>query len=211
MASRHCATDRFLAVSPVRSRRRMPRAQREERMLDAALQNFGERGFRSASMDDIARDSGITKPLLYQYFESKEGLYQACGERERARLFDGLEAASMAAPPRERLRVFVEGYFAYLEEHRGARWLLYGDVSVKATNEMHERNAAVVIRLVRATADELGRSPEATTLTVVAHALIGAGYHVGRWWVEQSDVSRDDAVAQFLPVAAGILAPAFTS
>jgi len=189
----------------------MPRAQREERMLDAALQNFGERGFRSASMDDIARDSGITKPLLYQYFESKEGLYQACAERERARLFDGLEAASMAAPPRERLRVFVEGYFAYLEEHRGARWLLYGDVSVTATNEMHERNAGVVIRLVRATADELHRSPDATTLTVVAHALIGAGYHVGRWWVEQSEVSRDAAIKQFIPVAAGILAPAFTS
>jgi AcrR family transcriptional regulator len=211
MASRDCATDRFHFVSPVRSRRRMPRAQREERMLDAALQNFGERGFRSASMDDIARDSGITKPLLYQYFESKEGLYQACSERERARLFDGLEAASMAAPPRERLRVFVAGYFAYLEEHRGARWLLYGDVSVEATNEMHERNAAVVIRLVRATADELHRSPDATTLTVVAHALIGAGYHVGRWWVEQSEVSREEAVEQFLPVAAGILAPAFTS
>src|SRR5215213_4355645 len=196
MAWRHCATDNLLTVtsasSPVRTRRRIPRAQREERMLDAALRNFGARGFRSASMDEIARDSGITKPLLYHYFESKEGLYQACAERERARLFVGR-------------------YFAYLEEHRGARWLLYGDVSVKATNERHERNAAVVIRLVRATADELGRSPDATTLTVVARALIGAGYHVGRWWVEQSEVSRDDAVEQFIPVAAGILSPAFTS
>ena len=215
MAWRHCATDNLLTVtsasSPVRTRRRIPRAQREERMLDAALRNFGARGFRSASMDEIARDSGITKPLLYHYFGSKEGLYQACAERERARLFDGLEAASMAAAPHQRLRVFVEGYFAYLEEHRGARWLLYGDVSVKATNERHERNAAVVIRLVRATADELGRSPDATTLTVVARALIGAGYHVGRWWVEQSEVSRDDAVEQFIPVASGILSPAFTS
>jgi AcrR family transcriptional regulator len=178
-------------------------------MLDAALRVFGEHGFRAASMDEIARESGITKALLYQYFESKEGLYQACGERERARLFDGLERTALQAPPRDRLRVFVDGYFAYLEEHRGARWLLYGDVSLEATNQMHERNAEVVMRLVRATAQEAGRSPDETTLALTAHALIGAGYHAGRWWIQHPEVPRARAVEEFLAVSAGILQPSF--
>jgi AcrR family transcriptional regulator len=179
-------------------------------MLDAALDVFGEQGFSGASMDEIARASGITKPLLYQYFDSKEGLYEACNERERARLFDALEAATSAAPPAERLRVFMDGYFTYLEEHRGARWLLYGDTSIDATNRMHSRNAEVVVRLVRGTAEAVGVTPDETKLAIAAHSLIGAGFHVGRWWVDHPEIPRSQVVEEFLAVSAGILTPVFS-
>ena len=78
------------AAAAIPARRRLPRGEREERMLDAGERIFGARGFRSASMDEIAEASGITKALLYQYFGSKEGLYEACLERGRARLFEDL-------------------------------------------------------------------------------------------------------------------------
>src|SRR5688500_12358608 len=62
-------------------RRQVPRAEREEQMLAAATQLFAERGYANVPMDAIATQTGITKPLLYSYFGSKEGLYAACIRR----------------------------------------------------------------------------------------------------------------------------------
>ena len=49
-------------------------------MVEAASALFSEHGFGGVSMDDIAKASGITKPMLYAYFDSKEGLFAACVE-----------------------------------------------------------------------------------------------------------------------------------
>src|SRR5262245_9101334 len=59
----------------------VPRADREQQILDAAVAGFGERGYAHASMAAIARRAGISKPLVYEYFGSKEGLYLACLRR----------------------------------------------------------------------------------------------------------------------------------
>src|SRR5207244_3739650 len=103
----------------VTTRRRLPRGEREERMLDAGERIFGDQGYRAASMDEIAGASGITKALLYQYFGSKEGFYESCVERARSRLFDRLEREAAEAPDaRGRLRAVVTAYFDYLDEQR---------------------------------------------------------------------------------------------
>ena len=69
------------AQPPRSSRRRVPRAEREVAMLDAAGLAFADHGFHRASMDAIAAAAGISKPMLYAYFDSKEGLYAAYIER----------------------------------------------------------------------------------------------------------------------------------
>src|SRR5206468_8928079 len=115
---------RSIQADAVATRRRLPRGEREERMLDAGERIFGARGFRAASMEEIAEASGITKALLYQYFGSKEGLYESCVERARARLFDRLEDAAESAPDAaERLRTVIATYFDHLDEERGSWWL----------------------------------------------------------------------------------------
>ncbi|MEV7895450.1 helix-turn-helix domain-containing protein, partial [Streptomyces cyaneofuscatus] len=55
--------------------KRMPRAVRERQMMDAAVQTFGQRGYRAASMDEIAELAGVSKPLVYLYLHSKEDLF----------------------------------------------------------------------------------------------------------------------------------------
>src|SRR4051795_8569960 len=123
-------------------RRRVPRAEREALMLDAAEDVFGRVGFAAASMDDIARGSGITKALVYEYFGSKERLYDACMERVRGRLFDSLEQALAALDdPRARLRTFIDTYFAFLAANQGKRWLLYGEISAGTADAMRLLNA----------------------------------------------------------------------
>src|SRR5690349_18157807 len=94
--------------SPPSSRRRVPRAEREEAMLEAAGLAFADHGFHRASMDAIATAAGISKPMLYSYFGSKEGLYAAYIERSGQALLTALRnAAPTEASARERLSAGV--------------------------------------------------------------------------------------------------------
>ena len=71
----------------------VPRADREQQILDAAVAEFGGRGYAHASMAAIARRAGISKPLVYEYFGSKDGLYLACLNRAGTHLVGRVAAA----------------------------------------------------------------------------------------------------------------------
>lgn len=73
--------------------KRVPRAVREQQMLDAAVLTFARRGYRAASMDEIAEVAGVSKPLVYLYLNSKEELFSAVIRRERAALVAAVTAA----------------------------------------------------------------------------------------------------------------------
>src|SRR5438270_10739756 len=113
------------AASRSTSRRRMPRAQREDEMLEAAGQAFAAHGFHAASMDEIAEAAGISKPMLYNYFGSKEGLYFAyvnLSYRDLIAAIDEAVAAAAAAcqSPAEQMRAGTLAYYTYVGEHRDA-------------------------------------------------------------------------------------------
>ncbi|GAB3948945.1 hypothetical protein GCM10027614_46930 [Micromonospora vulcania] len=76
--------------------KRLPRAVREQQMLDAAVKVFSRRGFHAASMDEIAEDAGISKPMVYAYLGTKEELFVACLHREGTRMMQAIAGA--AAP-----------------------------------------------------------------------------------------------------------------
>lgn len=171
-------------------------------MLDAAEHVFARHSFQAASMEEIARRSGITKALLYQYFGSKDGLYEATVERGRAQLFAALATAVEAQPTGgARLLAVVRGYFDYVAANRGHWWLLYGQAGSLAVNEMRDRNAAMIADLL---AD--GRSDlEPERLEIVAHAIVGAGEQVGRWWAVRPDVPQERVVEQFVTLTSGAI------
>src|SRR3954470_19518463 len=101
------------------SRRRLPRAEGGERMLDAALEIFAARGFEAASMDEIAEATGITKPMLYSYFGSKEGLYLACIDRAGRPMIEAFRTAVLAEDdPARRLWQGVRAFLGWVDEHR---------------------------------------------------------------------------------------------
>jgi AcrR family transcriptional regulator len=179
-------------------------------ILDAAEAVFGDRGYRAAAMDAIAERSGVTKALLYQYFGSKEALYEECIERARARLFDEIGRRVAASPPGPgQLDVFVRLYFDYLERNREASWLLYGEASRSAVDAMRERNAETIGGILEPAAAAAGRRPDPEAIAVLSHALVGAGEQVARWWVQRRDVPKDRAVERFLGLARGAIADAF--
>lgn len=189
-------------VPPIR--RRLPRAERERRILDVAEREFDRRGFRDASMQAIAERSGITKALVYQYFGSKEGLYCACIERGRAQLFENLRQAAASAAPRDQLAAIVDSYFDQLDATRNSCYVLYGDAPRRAVDEMRRRNAEVIAELLRS-ATPLCESD----VQLAAQLIVGAGEQVGRWWLERREMPGEAIRARFtVAIGAGIAAMA---
>lgn len=164
-------------------RARLPRAEREQLILDAAEREFNRHGFHDASVERVANASGITKALVYQYFESKEGLYTSCVERGRARMFQRMRDAAAAAGPRRMLAAIVDSYFEQLEASRSSFYVLYGDAPPRAVDEMRRRNAQVITDLLQDGADLTSADRE-----LMANLIVGAGEQLGRWWLEHRDV-----------------------
>src|SRR5919109_5307908 len=76
---------------------RVPRAVRERQLVELGEQLFAERGFAKASMDELARRAGVTKPVIYELFGSKEGLFRACLEGLALRLAEEIAEAARGA------------------------------------------------------------------------------------------------------------------
>jgi AcrR family transcriptional regulator len=180
---------------------RLPRAQRESQMLNAAAEEFDRCGFRQASMERIAQAAGITKALIYQYFGSKEGLYTACVERGRADMFEEMAAAAMGRDPGEMLTAVVESYFDQLDQLRGRSYVLYGDAPGRAVDEMRRRNADVIEQLLAQ-----GAALAAEDRRLAAELIVGAGEQVGRWWLAHREVPADRVKARFTAAVAGAIA-----
>jgi len=176
------------------TRSRIPRPERERRILDAAVREFDRHGFRQASMERIAHAAGITKALVYQYFGSKEGMYTACVERGRAEMFERLREVAQAAgsDAAQRLAAVVGFYFDQLEASRGRSYVLYGDAPPGAVEAMRRRNAEAIEELLR-TGSAL---PEAD-VPLVAQLIIGAGEQVGRWWLAHRDIPLDQIKGRY--------------
>jgi AcrR family transcriptional regulator len=167
-------------------RGRTPRAVREAQMVAAAERLFSERGFHGVSMDEIAAASGISKPMLYDYFGSKEGLLLACVERARGRLFEEIAAAVRRGRDAESaLRAGIEAFIAFADEQRATWVVLFGEGGRfgEAASSIRAEQAGLIAQLLR----ELPgwtREPDAEQLDALAHIFVGAAEAVAFWAVD---------------------------
>jgi AcrR family transcriptional regulator len=164
-------------------------------MLEAAGQAFAERGFHAASVDAIAVASGITKPMVYAYFGSKEGLYRACMQRARVRLLEALrEGVDTSAAPDQQLWHGLLAVFTFVERERDSWAILLGEVT-QGTGPFAQEGAAVRRELSALIAELLRRAAAAEGLHTdtlgitdqLARALMGAGESLAVWWGEHPE------------------------
>jgi AcrR family transcriptional regulator len=98
---------------------RVPRALRERQIIRLAEELFAEQGFTGASMDELARRAGVSKPVIYTLVGSKEQLYRRCVEHFSDELSIRLaEAAESESDPALRLRAGIAAFFTYVDQHR---------------------------------------------------------------------------------------------
>src|ERR687896_1577847 len=124
-------------MTPVR--RRPPRERRRLVIVEAAGRLFGDRGYDGTRLDDVAAAAGVTKPILYRHFASKQALYLALLERHRDDLGTFAGAAPEGGAPVERMRAVLEVWFAYVETHSYAWKMLFRDTGGGPTVEAFRR------------------------------------------------------------------------
>jgi len=116
----------------------VPRAEREEQIVAVAVDEFAASGYAGASMSLIAQRAGISKPLIYQYFGSKDGLYLTCLHHVAGALLERLELAQLQEDDSVASRVHtMQAIFEALEPQRSAWQLLY-DTTMPMTGEIAE-------------------------------------------------------------------------
>jgi len=158
--------------------KRLPRAVREQQMLDAAVQMFSVNGYHETSMDAIAAKAEISKPMLYLYYGSKEELFGACLDRELTRFIDGVrDDIDLEQSPKDLLRNAILSFMRYIDANRASWIVMYTQATssqafAHTVREGRERIIALVARLLEAGT----RNPEPDTdFEMVAVALVGAG------------------------------------
>jgi AcrR family transcriptional regulator len=107
--------------------KRLPADRRRQQLLDVALTLFAERGFNATTMDDTAEAAGVTKPLLYQHFDSKRALYLELVESVATTMLDTIGAAvASASGPRQQVEGGFAAYFRLVVTQPDAFNLLFG-------------------------------------------------------------------------------------
>ncbi|GES28997.1 TetR/AcrR family transcriptional regulator [Streptomyces angustmyceticus] len=170
-------------------RRRVPRPVREQQIIDAAIGVFAKRGYHAASVEEIAELAGVSKPMVYLYLDSKEGLFLACLRRETERLVSALRAA--AGPvhgPELRLRAGLLAFFTFVTGHRDSWVVLHrqaAELSPAIAAELARTRRAVVTEvsgLVRAgDAADAGPACPDDEADFVTYALVGAADSLTDW------------------------------
>jgi AcrR family transcriptional regulator len=178
---------------------KVPREVREQEMLRVARKVFAKEGFEGASMDEIAEGSGISKPMLYNYFGSKDGLFFACVREDAEQLFEAINAAALATdvPPEQRLWRGLLAFFGWVDFNREGWRIVYLDASrpaaiAKSGSWARDRMSAILEDLLTKTAVGEGISPAMRPhIAPMAHALTAATMASADYWLAHPDEPRE--------------------
>ena len=181
---------------------RVPRAVRERQLVELAEDLFSERGYAGASMDELSRRAGVTKPVVYELFGSKDGLFRVCVDRAVERMAASIvDAFRSGADPEARLRAGGLAFLRFAKDNRVA-WDLMGMQGRFADQAATVRRSQA--QLIRTLMTEI--APEGTDpreLEAVAYAVNSAYEGAAHWMWEHPDVEVEELaewiVALLLP------------
>lgn len=174
--------------------RSVPRDLRRRHIVACAHTLFIERGYDDTSMVDVATMAGITKPVIYDQFTSKEDLFGACMADSDEELAARTTAAVRAeTDPRRRIWAAGYAYFEYVQERRLAwsKLLRTGAGPVREWEiRMRERQARdLALRLTR---EVRGTDVEPRRIEALSQMVTGAAEALAAWWTAQPDITLDE-------------------
>ncbi|CCK24983.1 hypothetical protein BN159_0604 [Streptomyces davaonensis JCM 4913] len=180
----------------------MPRKDRERLILDAAAEEFGRRGYASGSTRDVAARAGISKPMIYEYFGSKDGLYLSCLDRAGTRLIAAVESAQNGPADLTRAARTLQAIFTALESHIHD-WELVYDSTVPSDTDLHTAATAYRRELNRlgavGVAAYLTGSPATEPLDAdfATHLWYGTVSAAVAWWRHHPEQTAAEMNARF--------------
>jgi AcrR family transcriptional regulator len=181
---------------------RVPRSIRSEQLLDVAEQLFSEAGYGATSIQAIARAARVTRPVVYEHFGSKEGIYLACLRRARGELEAMMFGAIGSAPPAD-LRAQLEGgadaYYRFVENGPD-RWRVLFGGSAGVSGDAAEEAMQLHLGTERRFAELLGAAlpdEDPQRLQAFAHSIGGAAHQLAQWWLRTPGIPRARVVSWY--------------
>jgi AcrR family transcriptional regulator len=184
------------------SKRRLSAAERREVIEHAATVVFAERGYVGASIDEIARRSGVSAPVVYDHFESKAALHRRLLERHRDELLALWQQYLLTdEAPSERIPRALDAWARYVESHPYAWRMLFrettGDPEAAAVHrEVLAGSRAMLAPLVGALPGGAALPHPEMAAELIRSGLTG----LALWWQDHPDVPRVQIVATAMNV-----------
>jgi AcrR family transcriptional regulator len=193
------------AVSePPKSRRkRMTGKERREQLLDIGRTLFAERGFDGTSIEEIAAHAEVSKPVVYEHFGGKEGLYAVVVDREVRGLLSMMQTALTAGDPRVLLEQAALALLDYVEQSSDGFRILARDSPVgSASGSFVSIISDVASRVEHILVDEFSaRGYDADTAPLYAQMLVGMVGTTGQWWLEARKPAKKEVAAHLVNLA----------
>lgn len=173
-------------TAPPRGQRRLTASARRAQLIEVGRAVFARRGYEAASVEEIAEQAKVSKPIVYEHFHGKEGLYAVVVDREMEYVVRRIADAISSGPPRERMERAALAFLTYVKDHPDGFAVLAHNAPAESArggmssllNDVAERVGDVFSAALK----DAGYDPR--NAPIYAHALIGMVTYVGQWWTE---------------------------
>lgn len=198
-----------------RERVRMSGQQRREQLLDVGRHLFAEKGFEAVSVEEIAAKADVSKPVVYEHFGGKEGLYAVVVDREMAYLLDSMIKALGDHEEDVSARVLLEraglALFDYIEQYPDGFRILVRDTPAARDPDAGGVGftgtfATVIVDVAAKVTDLLEDQFRAHKLNpkwapLYAQMLVGMVAQTGQWWLDVRKPKKDEVVSHLVNLA----------
>lgn len=171
---------------------RVPREVRERQLVELGEQLFAERGYGGASMEELASRAGVTKPMVYELFGSKDGVFRACVDRAVGQMARSVaEAVRAEAEPEARVRAGGLAFLRFAADNRVAWDLMsMGGQFAQQAVDIRRGQAELIHELMLELAPE---GVDERELEAAAWAVTAAYEGLAHWMWEHPDVAAEEA------------------
>jgi AcrR family transcriptional regulator len=185
------------------ARVRMTGQERREQLLEVGRVLFAEKGFEPTSIEEIAERAKISKPIVYEHFGGKQGLYAVIVDREVQDLLGRITAALDAEHPRLMLQQAAQAFLAYVEEESdGFRILVRDTPAASGRGTLGSLLHDIASQVDHILAEQFkGRGYDPKLAPVYSRALVGMVAVVGEWWLDVGKPGRDAVAAHIVNLA----------
>ena len=169
----------------------MTRSERREQLIDVARALFAERGLEGTSVEEISAHAGVSKPVVYEHFGGKEGLYAVVVDREVRALHDSIRTAitTPRANPRALIELGTLALLDYIDDNPNGFRILSRDSSATSP----EGSFATILSDIASRVEDLlagqftTRNFDPETAPLYAQMLVGLVALAGQWWMDNRD------------------------
>lgn len=181
----------------------MTGAERRQQLLDIARALFAEKGFDGTSIEEIAHRAEVSKPVVYEHFGGKEGIYAVVVDREMHYLLDLVVSALSDGHPRELLEQAAVALLEYIDTCTDGFRVLVRDSPVASTtgtfSSLLNDIASQVEHILGVHFKERGY--DAKLAPLYSQALVGMVALTGQWWLEVRKPKKQEVAAHLVNLA----------